>query len=308
MSQMPTERNVAKVPAGPNVYTVLLIVAILVLWVGIGFAANRLMSALPALLAVFGLVCLLLALTGRASTANVAVAACCVLFAAHAVVYGEWLIDDAAISYTYAKNLAEGHGLVLYPGAEPLEAYSNPLWVMLLSPGHLAGIPFVWLAKILGVTAGTGAILISYRIARRNLGISSGLALLVPLLIALNAVYVLWAVSGLENSVLALLIMAVVWAAESELRREKAPLVAPVLSVLHRTDGDHTGAPRPQARVRRAMVRFLRRALRALPRVALLVLRLACAEHVLREKRLECADGADPTPFHRHTLPLRRMG
>ena len=45
---MPTEKNVAKIKAGPNVYTVLLIVAILALWVGIGFAANRLMSDPPA--------------------------------------------------------------------------------------------------------------------------------------------------------------------------------------------------------------------------------------------------------------------
>ncbi len=48
MSQMPTERNVAKIKAGPNVYTVLLIVAILSLWVGIGFTAKRLMSDPPA--------------------------------------------------------------------------------------------------------------------------------------------------------------------------------------------------------------------------------------------------------------------
>lgn len=48
MSQMPTERNVAKVLAGPNVYTILLMIAILALWVGIGFAANRLTSDPPA--------------------------------------------------------------------------------------------------------------------------------------------------------------------------------------------------------------------------------------------------------------------
>lgn len=45
---MPTERNVAKINPGPNVYTVLLIIAIMGLWVGIGFTANRLMSDPPA--------------------------------------------------------------------------------------------------------------------------------------------------------------------------------------------------------------------------------------------------------------------
>ena len=48
MTQTPTENNVAKVKAGPNVYTVLMIVAIVALWVGIGFAAGRLMSEPPA--------------------------------------------------------------------------------------------------------------------------------------------------------------------------------------------------------------------------------------------------------------------
>ncbi len=48
MTQMPEERNVAKVEAGPNVYSVLLIIAILALWVGIGFAAKRLMADPPA--------------------------------------------------------------------------------------------------------------------------------------------------------------------------------------------------------------------------------------------------------------------
>jgi hypothetical protein len=41
-------------------------------------------------------------------------------------------IDDAAISYSYASNLAEGHGLRNTPGASPAEGFSNPLEVLLL--------------------------------------------------------------------------------------------------------------------------------------------------------------------------------
>ena len=33
----------------------------------------------------------------------------------------EWYIEDAAISFTYAKNLAEGNGLVVFPGGERVD-------------------------------------------------------------------------------------------------------------------------------------------------------------------------------------------
>ena len=45
----------------------------------------------------------------------------------------EWyLTDDAFISFRYARNLLEGHGLVFNPG-EYVEGYSNFLWVLELA-------------------------------------------------------------------------------------------------------------------------------------------------------------------------------
>src|SRR5208282_4503087 len=44
-----------------------------------------------------------------------------------------WGDDDAYISYRYARNLAEGKGLVFNPG-EHVEAYSNFLYVLLTAP------------------------------------------------------------------------------------------------------------------------------------------------------------------------------
>ena len=43
-----------------------------------------------------------------------------------------FLIDDAFISFRYARNLLEGHGLVFNPG-EYVEGYSNFLWVLELA-------------------------------------------------------------------------------------------------------------------------------------------------------------------------------
>ncbi|MBN2144605.1 MAG: glycosyltransferase family 39 protein [Candidatus Aureabacteria bacterium] len=47
------------------------------------------------------------------------------------------LFDDAMISMRYAKNLADGFGLVWNPGGEKIEGFSNPLWVGLMSFFHL---------------------------------------------------------------------------------------------------------------------------------------------------------------------------
>jgi hypothetical protein len=50
-----------------------------------------------------------------------------VVFTLHALSFGVWIIDDAAISFAYSRNLATGHGLVAQLGDAPIEGYSNPL-------------------------------------------------------------------------------------------------------------------------------------------------------------------------------------
>ena len=40
-------------------------------------------------------------------------------------------VDDAAISFQYAKNLALGHGLCFHSSMAPVEGFSNPIWTIL---------------------------------------------------------------------------------------------------------------------------------------------------------------------------------
>ncbi len=51
------------------------------------------------------------------------------------------LLDDAMISMRYARNLAEGHGLVWNPGGERVEGITNPLWTVYMAVWHLFPIP-----------------------------------------------------------------------------------------------------------------------------------------------------------------------
>src|SRR6266403_2396190 len=56
------------------------------------------------------------------------------VYLAFVMLLGDWIIDDAGISYAYARNLAGGYGFVSQPGRVPVEGFSNFLWVALLAP------------------------------------------------------------------------------------------------------------------------------------------------------------------------------
>lgn len=50
------------------------------------------------------------------------------------------LFDDAMISMTYGRTLAETGELVWYPGAERIQGFTNPLWTLFMAGLHLLGL------------------------------------------------------------------------------------------------------------------------------------------------------------------------
>jgi arabinofuranosyltransferase len=64
--------------------------------------------------------------------------------------YGICTQDDAFISFRYAQNLIQGHGLVFNEG-ELVEGISNPLWTLLIAVGMFLGMEPVFLSIILGI-------------------------------------------------------------------------------------------------------------------------------------------------------------
>ncbi|MCK6504249.1 hypothetical protein L6R53_12745 [Myxococcota bacterium] len=133
------------------------------------------------------------------------------LAAAHQALLWEWLVEDAAISFTYARNLVNGHGLVHYPGAEPVEGYSNPTWVALLALLFVSGVDHFDLARGLGMVTGTAAVVVAGLLARRLAGPGPGAtpaALLAAGLLAASTHHATWSASGLENPLFTLLLLA----------------------------------------------------------------------------------------------------
>ena len=124
------------------------------------------------------------------------------LLAALSISYWWYVNDDAAISFTYARNLVEGHGLVLNPGDEPVEGFSNPLWVSILALCRLAGADIVVTAKLLGLVLSITSILIVARILR----CAHPVALVALPLAACSSPFVIWSTSGLETALHAALL------------------------------------------------------------------------------------------------------
>lgn len=109
-------------------------------------------------------------------------------------------IDDAFISFRYARNLTTGHGLVFNPG-ERVEGYTNFLWVMLIA----AGMPLVnpvLLAKILGVLCNLLLLAAFFRSIHRIAPKAAGLILLY---LALDPSLIAWSTRGLETSLFTLM-------------------------------------------------------------------------------------------------------
>lgn len=149
------------------------------------------------------------------------------LYVIHALFYADWIVDDAGISLAYARSAAEGAGLVAQPGRVPVEAYSNPLWVFLLSI-------WVWLGwfnlyitpKLLAALCVLGTYAVLGISLRNHQGLTPRYIGLVLCLLSLNGPFVVWLNCGLENPLYALLIATQIWLS---LRMLRAPLTRTLL-------------------------------------------------------------------------------
>lgn len=153
-----------------------------------------------------------------------------------------WGSDNAYISYRYARNLAEGHGLVFNPG-ERVEGYSNFLYMILISLGYVSGMQDAGLypfAMLLNLFFMLGALLLFGRFGRRKLGdVKSAAAVF---LFALSPTAWVWVGSGMETAFVVLLQIALFIAVERAAERETRAAIglcaaAMIALILARADG-----------------------------------------------------------------------
>jgi len=121
------------------------------------------------------------------------------------VLFSGYTMDDAFITFRYARNVALGAGWVYNVGGPPVEGFTNFLWTLLLVPCFWFRIDPMRAAQILGALSSLGVLALTYRIARRGMENPHGkTALAAPLLLALTGSFTYQAVTGLETQLFAL--------------------------------------------------------------------------------------------------------
>ncbi|NLA36985.1 MAG: hypothetical protein GX868_15050, partial [Actinobacteria bacterium] len=105
-------------------------------------------------------------------------------------------IDDAYISYRYAQNLVDGHGLVFNVG-EYVEGYTNFLWTLWIAFGLKIGLSADLTAYLASVPSIGFTVFATMRVGRL-IG-STAVARIAGVLVATNAAFLSFGSSGLET-------------------------------------------------------------------------------------------------------------
>ncbi len=147
---------------------------------------------------------------------------------------GARIIDDAYITFRYARNLAEGVGFVYNPGQRVLGT-TTPLFALLMAgAGALAGVgAYPTLAVLASALADGATCALLYLLARRLLGSRLPGAVLGALW-ALAPMSVTFAIGGMETSVFILLMVLAFWLYIEG--RPRGMAAAAALGVLTRPD------------------------------------------------------------------------
>lgn len=129
--------------------------------------------------------------------------------ALHYAIHVSFTVDDADITFAYVRTFVQGHGLgFLFPGDFRVEGYSNATWFALLAVFNTMGIPVFVAAKVLGLVLAMAGVAVAHAIAWRLLidrRIAGGVVA-----VSASFVFVLWSASGLENALMAFLVLLLV--------------------------------------------------------------------------------------------------
>ena len=119
--------------------------------------------------------------------------------------YLPFLADDSLISFRYTERLLDGQGLTWTDG-QPVEGYSNLLWILLLAVPASLGVDLILASRILGMAGMmlTLAVIAWFFLRRCWAGLPAvAYALLVA---ALSGSFGVWAVGGMEQPLQAVLL------------------------------------------------------------------------------------------------------
>lgn len=148
-----------------------------------------------------------------------------------------FVVDDAYISFTYSKNWIQGNGPT-YNGMW-VEGFSNPLWVVMITPFLWLGIDPLVAARLISVLSVFVILFLMWRIMQRLFPrgrlFSFGL---ISLVFVINNAVLTWAVSGLETLLTALWVTLIVFLETHPTLKNPLPSALAILALtLTRPEG-----------------------------------------------------------------------
>jgi hypothetical protein len=156
---------------------------------------------------------------------------CSIIFTLLSLQFKFWYIDDAVISFSYSRDLANGLGLVAQPGAIPVEGFSNPLWVFFLALIQWLGFNILSSAKYVALFFSIGALflatLLGYQITKNFF-----LTAISTIWIAVQPPLVIWFSSGLENPLYVFLILLLIWISTLSPTKKRAVIAGLVAALI----------------------------------------------------------------------------
>jgi len=153
----------------------------------------------------------------------------------------QFITDDAFITFRYSKNLANGYGIVFNKNDNnPVEGYSNFLWVLINCIPILLGIDIVIWVKSFSIILSICSILMIYNFAK--VFNDEKIALFAPLFYTVYYPFHLWTIGGLETPLFILLLISGCYFAYKEIsdksrKYPKYSIIAFSLLVLTRPEG-----------------------------------------------------------------------
>jgi hypothetical protein len=125
------------------------------------------------------------------------------------------LFDDMMISMTYAKNFANGDGLVWRPGGERVEGYTNPGWVLYMAFWHWTGIADESKISLIIQVSGAVFLALNLWVVKKIAGEISDQPLVMIGAVFFTAFYLplnMWSLHGNEVSLLTLFVsLSTLW-------------------------------------------------------------------------------------------------
>ena len=151
--------------------------------------------------------------------------------------FRDFVVDDAYISFTYSRNLADGYGLT-YNGMR-VEGFSNYLWTVLLFPFLRLGIDPMVAARTLGVASSVLILLMLDRLIRTFAPQLNGTRIAFLLTtVTLCSAFAAWVVGGLETAFFTFLVVLFLYIEVEDPQRASylSPIVA-IMLALTRPEG-----------------------------------------------------------------------